>query len=236
VLYEHDAVLVATRYSIMLICASIGALLTGWYCAATRKARWVTVLAFIIIFIAFFAAMASTNRTTNTLVWGFPILMGLALGMTLTTLVTVAQLSTPPELISTASGLIISVRSLGGTVGIAIYSAIYAEQMNHSAANIAKVAFKNGLPDESVKYSVGALLSQNQTALMEIPGVKPSIIVAGGNALLDTYALAFRHVWIAAACFVVVAAVVAAFINDPSKEFTMHVDAPVEKKEDLYRD
>lgn len=46
--------------------------------------------------------------------------MGFGLGMTLVLLVTVAQLSTPPELIATASGLIISVRSLGGTIGIAI--------------------------------------------------------------------------------------------------------------------
>jgi hypothetical protein len=119
VLYETDALIVGTRYSIMLIACMVASTLTGWYCAATRRVRWVTVLAFVI-FVAFFACMANTTRETNLPVWGYPVLMGFGLGMTLTTLITVAQLSTPPELISVASGLIISIRSLGGTVGITI--------------------------------------------------------------------------------------------------------------------
>ncbi len=119
VLYEADTILVATRYSIMLISAAVGAILTGWYCAVARRVRWATVLAFLI-FVAFFVCMATSNLQSNTLVWGYPVLLGFALGMTLTTLVTAAQLSTPPELISIASGLIIGIRSLGGTIGIAI--------------------------------------------------------------------------------------------------------------------
>lgn len=119
VLYETDAVLVSTRYSIMLISSSVGAVLTGYYCAMTKKVRWATVLAFVI-FVAFFACMAKSDLDTDRPVWGYPVLLGVALGMTLTTLVTAAQLSTPPELISVASGLIISIRSLGGTIGIAI--------------------------------------------------------------------------------------------------------------------
>jgi MFS family permease len=124
VLYETDALIVGTRYSIMLICSMIAAVLTGLYCAITRRVRWITVAAFLI-FVVFFISMATTNRDTNLPVWGYPVLLGSALGMTLTTLVTVAQLSIPPELIAVASGLIISVRSLGGTVGITICK-IYA--------------------------------------------------------------------------------------------------------------
>lgn len=119
VLYETDAVLVGTRYSIMLLSSSVGAVLTGCYCAVVKKVRWATVLAFLI-FVAFFACMAKSDLDTDRPVWGYPVLLGIALGMTLTTLVTAAQLSIPPELISVASGLIISIRSLGGTIGIAI--------------------------------------------------------------------------------------------------------------------
>lgn len=122
VLYETDAVVVGSRYTVMLVSASVGAVVTGWYCAIYKKVRWATVLAFVV-FAVFFACMATSNLETDRPVWGYPVLMGIALGMTLTTLVTVAQLSTPPELISIASGLIISVRSLGGTIGIAICKA-----------------------------------------------------------------------------------------------------------------
>jgi hypothetical protein len=89
------------------------------YCGITKKIRWVTFIAFCI-FIIFFSCMASTNKDSSKEVWGYPILMGSALGMTLVAIVTAAQLSIPPELISIASGLLISVRSLGGTIGIAI--------------------------------------------------------------------------------------------------------------------
>ncbi|KAK3330756.1 major facilitator superfamily domain-containing protein [Apodospora peruviana] len=233
VLFETDALLVGVRYSIMMYVSAISACLTGWYCAVTRQARWATLLAFLI-FIGFFIAMATTNRDSNTATWGYPVLLGAALGMTLTTLVTVAQLSTPPELISVASGLIISVRSLGGTVGLAIYNALFNDAMGHVGDNIAGAVIPSGLAPDNVGPFIGALTSHNQTALGMIPGVTPEIIGAGANALLDTFVVAFRHVWIAGAAFVGLAAAVSVFLFDPTKEFNMHIDAPVEKEEDLY--
>ncbi|KAM4057382.1 fungal trichothecene efflux pump (TRI12) domain-containing protein [Hirsutella rhossiliensis] len=233
VLYETDAVLVGVRYSIMLICSMIGAVLAGLYCDITRRVRWVTVLAFII-FVAFFACMATTTRASDKPVWGYPVLLGLALGMTLTTLVTVAQLSTPPQLIAIASGLIISVRSLGGTIGIAIYNALFTSEMRHVSERIAGAVLPLGLSSDNLAPLIGALSARNQTALQSIPGVSPEIIQAASGALLDTYVLAFRHVWIAAACFVTVAAIAAVFLFDPKSEFNMNVDAPVEKEMELY--
>ncbi|KJZ75161.1 hypothetical protein HIM_05355 [Hirsutella minnesotensis 3608] len=233
VLYEKDALLVGTRYSIMLICSMIGAVLTGLYCDITRKLRWVTVLAFLI-FVSFFACMSTANRETNNAVWGYPVLLGFALGMTLTTLVTAAQLSIPPQLISVASGLIISVRSLGGTIGIAIYNALFTSQMRHMPENIANAVLPLGLNQDSLKPLVGALSSHNETALAAVPGASREIIEAASGALLDTYILAFRYVWIAAACFVSIAAIASVFLFDPKEEFNMKVDAPIEMKENLY--
>lgn len=91
----------------------------GLYCTRTKKIRWITVFAFLA-FIAFFACMSMTTAQTRAEVWGFPVLMGTGLGMTLVALVAAGQLSAPPELIAAASGVMISVRSLGGTIGIAI--------------------------------------------------------------------------------------------------------------------
>jgi hypothetical protein len=121
IFYEKDALLVGVRYSIVLVASCAGAFVTGWYCAAARRIRWVTVAAFVV-FLIFFVCMATSNASaaSGRAVWFFPVLMGTALGMTLTSLITAAQLSTPPELIAVASGLIISVRSLGGTVALAI--------------------------------------------------------------------------------------------------------------------
>ncbi|KAK4170503.1 major facilitator superfamily domain-containing protein [Cladorrhinum sp. PSN259] len=233
VLYESDALLVGIRYSLMMITSALAACLTGWYCAAVRKVRWATVLSFLL-FTAFFAAMANTNRDTNTQTWGYPVILGVALGMTLTTLVTVAQLSTPPELISVASGIIISVRSLGGTVGLAIYNALFVSAMSHVGDNIAAAVIPKGFPSENLGPLIAALTAHNNTALSAIPGATQGIIGAGAGALLDTFVVGFRHVWIAGSCFVAVAAIIAVFLFDPTKEFNMHIDYPMEKEEELY--
>ncbi|RYP59456.1 hypothetical protein DL770_010193 [Monosporascus sp. CRB-9-2] len=233
VLYETDAVLVGARYSIMLISASAGAILTGWYCAVFKKVRWATVLAFAI-FVAFFACMATSNLETDTPVWGYPVLLGFALGMTLTTLVTVAQLSTPPELIAIASGLIISIRSLGGTIGIVIYNALFNDAMSRMGDNIATAVIPEGLSPDHLGDFIAALTGHNSSALASIPGVTPEVAQAGTVAMLNTYVQGFQHVWTAAACFVALATIVSALLFDPRGEFNNRIDAPVEETSELY--
>lgn len=230
-LYEPDMLIVGARYSVMLVCAMLSAALTGAYCALVRKVRWITVLAFVI-FVAFFACMATTDRHTNTAVYGYPVLLGFALGMTLTTLVTVAQLCTPPSLIAAASGIIISARSLGGTIGIAIYNALFTSQLVKVGDNVASAVVPLGLSPKHLEDFIAGLGSHNSTLLESIPGVTPEVITVGMNAYLDTFVKGFQHVWIAAACFVAVAAVLSVFLFDPSQEFNMHIDAPVENKFD----
>ncbi|KAI4603609.1 hypothetical protein KJ359_003425 [Pestalotiopsis sp. 9143b] len=206
IFYEKDALLVGVRYSVVLLASCAGAFATGWYCAAARRIRWVTVAAFTV-FLAFFVCMANATPASGRAVWFFPVLMGAALGMTLTSLVTAAQLSTPPDLIAVASGLVISVRSLGGTVALAIFNALFLDETSHLRENIAAAAVSAGLPSSKVGQLVAALSTQNETALASIPGATPQVIGAGADALFVTYLAAFRHVWIAAACFVAVAAI-----------------------------
>jgi len=64
-----------------------------------------------------------------------------------------------------------------------------------------------GLPVDSLSDFIGDLVANNQTALATVKGVTPDIIGAGVGGLFDAYSIAFRFVWIAAACFSVVAVV-----------------------------
>jgi MFS family permease len=119
VLYETDALIVGVRYSITMLVSIPAAIACGVYCSITKKIRWITVASFLI-FVVFFACMANTDATSSQAVWGYPVFLGFGLGLSLCVLVTVAQLSTPPELIAITSGLVIGIRSLGGSVGLAI--------------------------------------------------------------------------------------------------------------------
>lgn len=64
--------------------------------------------------------MTSVTPGSSTAVWVYPVILGLGFGFSLTCLVTIAQLSTPPALIAITTGLIISIRSLGASVGLSI--------------------------------------------------------------------------------------------------------------------
>lgn len=118
-LYTSDSLLVGLNFGIVYLTVIPASMIAGLYCTETKRVRWMTVLTFLI-FIAFFACMSTTNAGTRKEVWGYPVLMGIGLGMTLVTLIAAGQLSIPPDLIAVATGIMISIRSLGGTIGIAI--------------------------------------------------------------------------------------------------------------------
>jgi hypothetical protein len=119
VLYETDPLRSGIRCEINFIAYGIAALLAGAYCSTTKKVHIPTVVAFCF-FVIFNICMATATPGSSTAVWVHPVFLGTGLGVCLCALVTVAQLSTPRELIAITSGLMISVRSLGGSVGLAI--------------------------------------------------------------------------------------------------------------------
>ncbi|KAK3328580.1 major facilitator superfamily domain-containing protein [Cercophora scortea] len=233
VLYETDALIVSVRYSITMFVSIFSCLGAGLYCAATKKIRWISVASFLF-FVIFFACMAQSTPEQSTAVWGFPVFLGMALGLSLVALITAAQLSTPPDLIAITSGLVIGIRSLGGSVGLAIYNALFNKAMGHLGDNIAAAAMPLGLPPSSLGPLIGALTSHDEAALFQIPGVTPQIVGAGVDALKNTFMSAFKNVWIAASAFVAAAAILAVFLQDHQEEFNMHIDNPVEKDEELY--
>jgi hypothetical protein len=79
--------------------------------------------------------------------------------------------------------------------------------MGHLPSNVAQAAIQAGLPASSVPEFVTGLVGQNTTALLATPGVSPTIIGAGADALLDTYLKGFRNVWVTALPFVAIAAI-----------------------------
>ncbi|KAK4140053.1 putative siderophore iron transporter protein [Dichotomopilus funicola] len=224
-----DTMLVAVRYSFKFIFTAIFGCVAGWASTRTRRVRWITVAGFMLL-VVFFAGMAASGRDSDHAVWGFGTMMGIGFGILLTTLIVVAQLSTPPELISVASGLFISVRSLGGNVGLAVYNAVFNDAMSRLEQNAREVVVPDGLPASSIPSFVAALVKRNETALRGIQGATPEIIESGTNVLLNTYVVAFRNVWITAGSFIAFAALASLFIIEEEKEFNMLIDNPIEKK------
>lgn len=132
-------------------------------------------------------------------------------------------------------------------------NAVFTDETRHLGDRIAIAVLNAGLPPDSVVPFVANMLSRNETGLAQVPGVTPRVIEFGLGALSDTYVKGFQHVWATAAAFVGLSAIgkcihwevdlfrqltcvssAAAFLIDPSSEFNNHIDAPVEKEDELY--
>ncbi|KAK4998652.1 hypothetical protein LTR66_002156 [Elasticomyces elasticus] len=228
VLYETNVFMAGVRFTITFITIAIAAALIALYCSATRKLRVPTTLAFVS-FVIFHILMATATLSSGKAMWVYPVFLGIGLGVCLTTLVTAAQLSAPPALI----GLLISVRSFGGSIGLAIYNSILNSQLSSKLGpNIAAAVVPLGLSPTDLPTFIGALASNNPALLMRIPGITPQIIGAGVGALKTSYLESFRYVWVAAAAMSVIAVISASFLINPTKDLNMHVDAPLEKEKD----
>lgn len=227
-LYESDSLIVGVRYSICFFAYAVSTSLTGLYATSTKTLRLPIVIGFAL-FLAFMIAMATATVGSSTAVWGYSVLFGLGLGIVLNALMTAAQLGTPPELITTASGLIISTRNLGGSIALAIYNALFTQQLSKNLnSRVPAAVLPLGLPPSSIGLFISVLTSGETAGLSNIPGVTGTIIQAGGHAVLESFAVGFRYVWITAGCFTFVAMVAACFLRDPEKEFNDSIDAPAE--------
>ncbi|KAK8080849.1 Efflux pump FUS6 [Apiospora hydei] len=237
---DEDFLYAPLRLAVGFVAAVMASVGTGLYCFLTKRVRWVTFVA-LVIFVAFFAGMAGALRgidgsDLSRALWGLPVILGVAFGMVLVTLVTAAQLCVPASLVTISSCLMLSIRSLGGTVGFAVYQAVYQSAMSHLDENIAQAGIAEGLPQESVPDFVSYAKERDKSDLPSIPGMNESIVEAGAVALRSTYKSAFYNVWVTGAAFVSAVAVllvsVSIFMYDPTSEFTNHIDYPIEKEVD----
>lgn len=73
--------------------------------------------------------------------------------------------------------------------------------------NIAAAVLPLGLPQTSLPQFIGLLAAQDTAGMAQVEGVTVDIIQAGAGALLKTYSLGFRFVWIAAGSITVAAAI-----------------------------
>jgi hypothetical protein len=205
-LYTTDSLMVSVHYAIVFITDIVASMTAGAYCSAKKSIRLPATCAFVM-FLIFNILMANINvKTNNTNIWGYPVFLGVGLGMCLSSLLAVAQLSTPPELIATASGLMISVRSLGGAVGLAIYNAVFNHGVSANlGSKVAAATLPLGLPPSSLGPLIASLTSGNPAAANRVRGATLDIIQAGGLAVQEAFVIAFRYVWISAGCFALVA-------------------------------
>ncbi|KAF4436026.1 hypothetical protein F53441_13339, partial [Fusarium austroafricanum] len=201
IFFSKDSFITGAHYTIAFIALAVSSIIGGLWCSRNKSVRLPTIVSFSF-FMIFNILMATVSKsTTEAQIWAFPIFLGFGLGICLPALVTAAHFAAPPELIAISSGLMISARSLGGSVGIAVFNAIFSHQFSSNLApKIADAVLPLGFPEKELRQLIPALVHNNETALHEIHGVSPEIIKAGVDGLLEANRVGFRGVWLMTAC------------------------------------
>ncbi|KAH6876788.1 major facilitator superfamily domain-containing protein [Thelonectria olida] len=212
-------------FSITFFAAIVASFGIAAYSSVTKKIRAPLALSFLLYII--FGTLMATSKVSSKIAvpWGYPIILGTGFALTLTYVVTAAQLSAPPELI----GLTISLRSLGGCVAIAIYVAIFNSAIKkYLVPDVASAVLPLGLSPEDLPQLIKGLTTHDEDLLAAIPGISQQILEVAVHALQGAYLKSFRPVWIALAVIAFLAFVPSCFTINPKKEFSSQTDAPLE--------
>lgn len=235
-------------YTVAFAFLLFAAFAVGAWIYYTRRVRIQAMVSFVgfLIFFILMATLHANEKESH--FWGFICFYGLGLGACVITLYTTAQLSTPPELISLTSGLLGSIRSVGGSVGVAVHTAIFTNGVTANLfPKVTAAVVPLGVSQETVAPLIGALQTGNTAELSELPGVTAQVIAAAGLALKKAYLVGFRNVFICGAAFSFFGIgreylfkspitgslhtdsyIVAFFLIDPKDQFNARVDAPLE--------
>ncbi|KAJ0151362.1 hypothetical protein HZ326_6198 [Fusarium oxysporum f. sp. albedinis] len=219
----------SVNFAILFIAAGVFSPVFGLWSSKRKTLRPPLVLGAIFL-LAFFILLATSKiDTPRYAFWIYPILPGIALPSIVPLSMVSAQFATTPELIALTSALMTSIRSLGGSIGLAINNAVLHNALDKELPKkIAEAALPLGLPASSLPALIQGLASQNKQAVGAVPGLTPEIAQAAVLGMKKAYLIAFRNAWIVSASFCSLLLISCFFIKEQESEFDASIDAPVE--------
>ncbi|KAK2925946.1 MFS transporter superfamily [Fusarium oxysporum f. sp. vasinfectum] len=219
----------SVNFAILFIAAGVFSPVFGLWSSKRKTLRPPLVLGAICL-LAFFILLATSKiDTPRYAFWIYPILPGIALPSIVPLSMVSAQFATTPELIALTSALMTSIRSLGGSIGLAINNAVLHNALDKELPKkIAEAALPLGLPASSLPALIQGLASQNKQAVAAVPGLTPEIAQAAVLGMKKAYLIAFRNAWIVSASFCSLLLISCFFIKEQESEFDASIDAPVE--------
>lgn len=228
VLFEQNPLKLVLRASPVWIAALLTTWVYGYFASRFRTIREPMFVGFLLLTSgAVGFATIQPGQSINALC--FTGLTGIGFGGPLALVFAGVQLTTPPDLIATATAVTTSARAVASTIFTAIFTATVNTRLGRNIPDyVGKAAIDAGLPTKSVKAFIDALTNYDDAALSKVSGVTPDIISVGAAALKQAYADSIRLVFIIGSAFGALACVLCFFLGDVRETMNNRVDAPVE--------
>jgi hypothetical protein len=190
-----------------------------------KHVRQQIILALVIqaVFTACYAAVIPEHKYA----WMIFQMFGQCCFTWVTSLAYIASgLFVPQEELGVSAGLIGTFRSAGGSVGNAIFSTIATSITNKQlGTRIAAAAIGAGYPPAGVGVLIPAVI-QNAVGVpfaFAKTNATAAVIEATGAAFKESYAYAFRRVFLATLPFGIIGLIAAFFVKDPSHLLNNHI-------------
>ncbi|KEF56795.1 uncharacterized protein A1O9_06985, partial [Exophiala aquamarina CBS 119918] len=178
----------------------------------------------------FISLMATVNQNTPARAITFVALASFSIGASQTLAIVIVGLGADDKHIGVAVGLLNSLRSTGGAVGIAIYSSLFSNKVGQDLLpRVAAAVVPAGLPVSSVEDFILALTSGSLSAIETVPGTTPEIIATGVDALGGVYSSAFRLIYLVGMAFGLLACLGACFVIGVDEKLTKQVAVKLDK-------
>jgi hypothetical protein len=168
--------------------------------------------------------IAPTGAHTKSFGMGLQFLSLFGTGWTGVALLVCVQLDCRDEDIGMATLVLGSIRAIGGSVAITIYSTILNNAMaKYAGLYVAEAVIPLGYSPSALAPLVLSLINEDYTGAQNLPGVTQSIYEAAKLAVEQSWTKGFHNMYICSASFSAASIIAAALTRDVSKNMTDHV-------------
>jgi hypothetical protein len=204
---------VAFGYSVAL-----GVILVNWGLSVFNGANRELLVISSVLMTAGVGALAAVNQNNPGLGIGMSFLGGLGVGGIIVPAAVILTIISPDEVIATVTAITLSIRLIGGSIGYAIYFNVFENKLHDVIPTLVGTAVvKAGLPLAQVSQFVTALVAQNTTAIAQVKGITPAILIAAQDAVKDSYVEGFKMIYYVSIAFGGAAVIASLFLGDIRK-------------------
>jgi hypothetical protein len=233
--YRPDPVQAGLKGVIISLGVTAGAVLPNMMLSVWKNHNREIMLSLAVLSTAFGTALVTCTPENPVQTIALGTVAGFGIGGVVASSVTTAVIGSPDDLIATCIALSLSVRTVGGSVGTAIYSNIFDTKLTHNLPKyVASYAIAAGLPTSSVKAFVEIFLEAPQnlttsTATTRVPGLTAAIIQEATIGARWAYAESLKYVWYTGLPFGILACVACLFLGNSSTLMTNRIAANIRR-------
>ncbi|KAL1797019.1 hypothetical protein ACET3X_005559 [Alternaria dauci] len=228
-LFTTNPIGIAVRQLPFYCLIGVVTMIYGWASSYFRDIKYTLFVAYLL-YTAGIVGLATVQPGQPGVALGTIALAGIGLAGALILIITGVQLAVPHHLIATATAMVVSCRTLAGSIFVAAYSTALSTRLgSYIPEYIGEAVAKAGLPPSSIGPFIGAFASHNDTALAQIPGVTPVVLGAAGGAMQQAFADAVRVVFMIAAPFGAVACILCLLLPSFRDVMDRKIEAPLEE-------